>query len=610
MFKKHIYKANDFFLNSNKGAGTNSLHIKENISGLDFTKDFAIEFRWYYRDYPFTFPVQFRAQYEDTTHIIELRQNTNDRFLFYENVGGSFPNSLVVNGLLALKGTWIHVVATWEQGVGQRIYINGVKTSRVATATGNTQDKFSKCTLLGGDGLANTYNNDGAFKGYRIYNTSINDTQAAQLYAGQKETIQEVPISLQANLVREKLLNQKNGSIAIDSLNPKNNGTLVNLIDNKNTFKGGNLWKNVIAPCVVLGMLTGTYAKADIAYTSSIDPSITNLHARYAYDIGLENMPVVVIMHGNNGDASDITDAMLERFASYKFFAMAVGMRGRDGAGGSVDASGREIKDIVDAIEYVRTNIPTRVDPNKASIIGYSEGGANSLACLAKHPDYFDVFVAFFPPSDYGFDGVDSWYFTNGGFAPYMETNIGVRASDLNPYDARNHRDGIVNNMKGSYLYMFHDDQDTQVNVIQSQQLETEMNSASLNSLFELDVTTISDSPRWIHGLPVGFPLTDAEVIFKDRILNQTPYTYPTSGTVHVNGYLETKRFTIWLGDGVTESLNGTNRTATVIYNTVTDTYDVTPIFHSGATQTRVIITQGQKSINQIIMNQTVLVVV
>jgi predicted acyl esterase len=93
----------------------------------------------------------------------------------------------------------------------------------------------------------------------------------------------------------------------------------------------------------------------------------------------------------------------MQRIAGEGYFVVAAGMRGRKGASGSEDASGKEIHDIYDAIQYVQTNFPALVS-DKVTISGYSGGGGNALAAASKFPDTFNVVVDHLGMSDYGYD--------------------------------------------------------------------------------------------------------------------------------------------------------------------------------------------------------------
>lgn len=114
-------------------------------------------------------------------------------------------------------------------------------------------------------------------------------------------------------------------------------------------------------------------------YASSIDAGIANLASQYSYDPGFtKGLPILVLMHGYAETISALAKGTRERFAGRGFFVVVPGMRGRDGASGSRDASGREVQDIIDAVEDIRTGFASIVDPERVVIAGYSGGGGNA----------------------------------------------------------------------------------------------------------------------------------------------------------------------------------------------------------------------------------------
>jgi hypothetical protein len=117
------------------------------------------------------------------------------------------------------------------------------------------------------------------------------------------------------------------------------------------------------------------------------------------------------------------------------------------------------------------------------------------------------------------------------------------------------------------------------------------MDAAGLTN-YTKSVTTIGSSPRWLHGYPEdNADLIEAEATWIAKVKAQAAWTIAASGTVTVIGYIVTKRFTIWLRSNGSTTY-GLDAVATVVYNTATDTYTVTPL--TGAID--VTITQGAKS--------------
>lgn len=349
------------------------------------------------------------------------------------------------------------------------------------------------------------------------------------------------------------------------------------------------------------GNLSGSYTLSNFTIDSTIDPALTGLHTRYCYDTGISNMPIVVIMHGWSGDATQFNDDTYRRLASYGYFVLGVSMRQSTNR----DASGRELHDIIDAVEYVKTNFSALVNQSRKAIVGYSGGGGNVLATVAKFPDYFNIYVDHFGMSDYGFEA-DGWYQTDPSFSTEIATRIGgIPADKPNEYKSRNIRDAVNNFGLLAPLLIFHDTEDASVDVIHSQ----EVDSAIINSKKEYRESTTSDSQRWTHGFPTnGSHISESEEFWKDRVFSSVEVDVPDQATIIVKGYIITKKFSIWLGNG-TASEDGKNRSATVTYDVTTDTYTVTPLLEIGATDCTVKITQGDKTANQTISVETSIIV-
>lgn len=320
--------------------------------------------------------------------------------------------------------------------------------------------------------------------------------------------------------------------------------------------------------------------------------AITNLKGKIAYNATGTDMPVCVLMHGWSEGITAIQSLDMQRIASYGLFVLAVSMRGLDGGGGSPDASGREIYDIYDAVEYVRANYASYVSQDKAAIVGYSGGGGNALAAACKFPDYWNVVVSHFGMSDYGRDATDGWYYNNGGtYTAGIVTRVGDTPANVpNRYYAR---DGVaaIANYSSGYLYLYHDKQDATVPWVHGNRIKATLDAAGLTN-YSANFSDTGELPRYTHGYPTSNPsLIYVESVWSEKIKSQAAWTIPTSGAVTVVGYIKTKRFTIWLNANGTASL-GIDAAATVVYNTATDTYTITPL--TGAID--VAITQGAKT--------------
>jgi len=353
---------------------------------------------------------------------------------------------------------------------------------------------------------------------------------------------------------------------------------------------------DLIRPCFIPSAVQGTFT-----YASTIDPAINDLYAKYAYMPNSKNLPIVLLMHGYDSDASSFTNETMEAFARKNIFACAVGLRGFNDAGGASDSSAREIYDIYDALSYIRTNFPDIVSSNRAAVVGYSSGGGNALACTCKFPDTWTDIVSHFGISDYGHDATYGWYQEVAEYRTTMETRIGGNPTAVpNAYYARAHVLALAN-YSGGHIQFFHDVDDAQVPVDQTQRAVAALVAAGLIN-YTARYTSSANVIRWLHAYPTARdPVHWTSDIWSLPITKQTHavWTIPASGSVKVMGYIVTKRFSIWLGDG-------TAHAADVVYNTATDSYTVTPLTGEAA----VTITQGAKTVTQTISEVTTLTVV
>lgn len=338
----------------------------------------------------------------------------------------------------------------------------------------------------------------------------------------------------------------------------------------------------------------------NFTYSSTID-DISNLYAHYAYKKSETNLPVVILMHGYTQDANTMTKWIMENMAEYGFFTCAVGMRGRNGATGSVDVSGRELYDIIDAVEYIKNKFSSVVDNTQIHVAGYSGGGGNVFGLAAKFPDYFNTLASHFGISDYGYDTVNSWWATNPSRRNSLEEWIGFSPSNnIGAYYSRAHQYGVGKNFKEGFLWMFHDSADTNVPPVQSQLVQNQMDINNRTNYF-LSITTPNDDPRWIHGSPgENEPVRFTRDYWGPPIIEkQYPqWSVNEQDSMLIQGYLKTKRFEIWLG-------NGQEHVAELTYDVDTGTYLINPL--TGAVE--VSITQGNKSAVQTITEETTIIV-
>lgn len=121
------------------------------------------------------------------------------------------------------------------------------------------------------------------------------------------------------------------------------------------------------------------------------------------------------------------------------FLLVEVDMRGRPHSDGVPDCNGSELRDVIDAVDQVRSRYAEHVlDPSVVYFDCGSGGGGNALALAGKFPDFFTAVTALCPIADYGL-----WYEQDapGEFRDEMEVWIGGSPQD-NPHGYRS-RSGL-----------------------------------------------------------------------------------------------------------------------------------------------------------------------
>lgn len=336
----------------------------------------------------------------------------------------------------------------------------------------------------------------------------------------------------------------------------------------------------------IVGSAAGTYTDGSFTYASSID-SINNLYATYSYDIGFTgNMPIVCLGHGYGGDASTITYAQMHTYAAEGFFVLCIGMRGRNSASGLQDSSGREIYDLYDAIMYARANF-SRTSQKKVAWSGFSGGGGNGLALRCKFPDLCNVTVSHYGMSDYGEDPSTGWYYTNPSYAATIASWVGATpAGNINKYKARNSRRAIGLNTKAGKLRIYHNSTDDSVAVIHSKKIGEAIVAAGKSALY---TGTYSDT-IYQHANYDSVTLAD----FKNEIKTLQSFNIE-AGIFYVVGFLKTKLFEVWLGDGtdgIAKVKFSKSKNKIVVINELSTSQNIT-VKYNGVTKSDTLISQS-----------------
>ena len=283
-----------------------------------------------------------------------------------------------------------------------------------------------------------------------------------------------------------------------------------------------------------------------IEFASTADGAAP-LFAETAWDDQQHDLPLVAVMTGFNGTRANV-EHCLDRFAEQGLCAVSIDMRGRDQSAGRPDCGAVEIHDINDALDAAARALQDYVDPDRCCIVGYSGGGGNTMSAVTKFPDRFQVAVSFFGISDYEY-----WFRSRGrpDCNQRMVNWVGGSPEELpHAYRARNSA-AAAGNCPNTEMHLFWDQEEIDCPGPMNDTFAANARHAGNQNVFcHLSKTT--DKHRWFHGYPQDHPsLIAAEDIFIPRILERNvSLSLPTTGRLVVPGYLVTKHFSFWIGDG------------------------------------------------------------
>lgn len=315
-------------------------------------------------------------------------------------------------------------------------------------------------------------------------------------------------------------------------------------------------------------------------YKSSVTSDsggLLDLTAELNYDSARNNAPVMVLMHPFSGATGHFSayrpNAMRMRDAG--FFVISPAMRGREGSDGVRDNGGVEIHDVYDAVEALKIAHPTLINATNVSIIGYSGGGGNVMSALTKFPDYFRVGAAYYGMSDYGYHPTESWYFKGaGGRTPTLDASPGNPTSPstsliLDSYQARASNLASKNNPY-SEIHLFVNDDETicpKINVTsyKANAVAAEESAGEFNNIIahiglpgvyqDFNSNSVNDANElqyWPHANPSINQEQSGDLWYRARLLAGTipQPVLNNQDQLFVPGYVKTKRFGFWLGDG------------------------------------------------------------
>jgi hypothetical protein len=319
----------------------------------------------------------------------------------------------------------------------------------------------------------------------------------------------------------------------------------------------------------------------NFTYPSSVTQQSSNwitLKAELNYNNGVSNAPIAVVMHGYSA-SSDIASirANAQHLRDAGFFAISPTMRGREGSQGRRDSGGVEIYDIYDAVEAVKATFAPYVSPANVHITGYSGGGGNAMSALTKFPDYFCLGSSFYGMSDYGLDLINGWYNNGANYGGTRTTQLDTDVGNpnvggpvvLDKYRARASNLASKNNPYSEiHLFVNWDEPICPAvnsisywsSAVTAQSFPGEFTNITLhlgtNGVY-YDFNTngtkeANELQYWLHGNPAASQQTSAESWYLARLKSGLipPPRLNDSDDLYVAGYVKTRRFECWLGDG------------------------------------------------------------
>jgi len=283
------------------------------------------------------------------------------------------------------------------------------------------------------------------------------------------------------------------------------------------------------------------------SYVSSADGT-RPLVADVAFAADGRPKPLLIVMHGYGGTRKDVTRD-LEELSARGVVAVAPDMRGRGDSAGRWDSGGLDVHDILDATLAAVSRYPAEIDARNLNIVGYSGGGGNAIACMVRFPDLFQTAVSFFGIADYAF-----WHRSAGrpDCNAQMEAALGGPPAALpDIYDARNFI-AAAGNAACSRLHFFWDVEETMCPPAMVEAFLAGYHAAG-HANDTVHVSRPGDAKRWIHNWRTRNPdLSAADDLFLPDVLTRkiAAPRLPPRGRLIVSGYLVTRNFQVWLGDG------------------------------------------------------------
>ena len=314
--------------------------------------------------------------------------------------------------------------------------------------------------------------------------------------------------------------------------------------------------------------------KEDFTFKSTLDDT-GPIYATAVYPEGARDLPIMIVMHGYWGNRTKVYFSA-ERFAKKGFFCLAIQPRGWGGvrkrrgkvieetekSAGSHDDGGVETHDIWDGLHAGIDRYGEKVDPEKVSIVGYSNGGAMTYFATVRFPFLFRGAMAFFGIPDYG-----RWTELHKGFKKHVKKAVGALPEDAPDRFKARSATRAAGNLSGTRFHIVHDEKEKLCPLPMIREFVAAAKATGYEKLF-VHESQAGDERRWTHGynrprkgMPEGY-LSPMEDLFVEDLSkhNTTKPVMPATGELTVLGYLVTPKFKCVAG-------TGENAVATVAYD-------------------------------------------